>query len=61
MSVIVSAASNYQNAFGGLFGHVEFEMNTGASVELTDGTALTICEFGLIITQPGAAPSQFVP
>jgi hypothetical protein len=61
MSVIVSAASSYQNALGGLFGHVEVEMNTGASVELSDGSALTMCEFGLIITQPGVAPNQFVP
>lgn len=61
MSVIVSAASSYQNALGGMFGHVEVEMNTGASVELTDGSALTMCEFGLIITQPGAEPNQFVP
>lgn len=60
MSVVVSVASNYQGALGGMFGHVQIEMDRQA-VELADSSTVTMCEFGLIITQPGAAPNQFIP
>lgn len=60
MSVVVSVASNYQGALGGMFGHVEIEMDRQA-VELADNSTVVMCEFGLIVTQPGAAPNQFIP
>lgn len=45
MSVVVSVASNYQGALGGMFGHVEIEMDRQV-VELADGSTVVMCEFG---------------
>jgi hypothetical protein len=60
MTVNVSVAGNYIGKLGRTFGHVEIEMQQGATVELADGSAVTLTEFGLIVEQPGAEPNQFV-
>jgi hypothetical protein len=63
VAVTVSAAGNYVNMLGGLFGHVEIEMINGpaGTVELADNSTVTMTEFGLLVAQPGAAPNQFIP
>ncbi len=58
---MVSAVSSYANVLGGMFGHVEIEMNPGPPVTLADNSTVMMCEFGLIVTQPGAEPNQFIP
>lgn len=60
MCVVVSVVGSYANALGGMFGHVEIEMTSGQSVTLADNFAAMMSEFGLLVTQPGAAPNQFI-
>lgn len=52
MSVTVSAVSSYQNALGGMFGHVEIELTSGPPVTLADCSTVMMCEFGSLVTQP---------
>ena len=63
MSVSIQPAGNYAGLIAGSFAHVEiaYIAGVGAVLDLPDGSAIHLTEFGALVRTPGTSPNRFIP
>jgi hypothetical protein len=63
MAVTIQPAANYAGILGRYFGHVEiaYALPGRGTLDVPDGSALSLTEFGLVVVTPDESANRFLP